>query len=226
MFRFWQAANVTASIFTAMADENTTVVVQRYLRELATVPEDSPAESIIRDLLSRSVHRLHVLCATLLYRHYPRLTKPPLNLQSEEMLSAVVDRMIRALRQVRPGNVRQFFALANQHMRWELNDLARKLDAQTPAVPLRESAVGAAPGFDSTASPHNPNVPRILAAIETLPEDERETFYLVRVQGMSQPDAADVLGVSTRTVQRRLTHTLRLLTEELHDLRPHTKPDA
>jgi RNA polymerase sigma-70 factor (ECF subfamily) len=28
----------------------------------------------------------------------------------------------------RPTNVRQFFALANQHLRWELNDLARRLD--------------------------------------------------------------------------------------------------
>jgi RNA polymerase sigma-70 factor (ECF subfamily) len=209
-----------------MADENTTVVVQRYLHDLAELPEDSPAEPVIRALLSRSVNRLHTLCATLLYRHYPRLTKPPLNLQSEEMLSAVVDRMIRALREVRPENVRQFFALANQHMRWELNDLARKLDAQTPAVQLRESAVDGSPGFDSTVAPLNPNFPRILAAIETLPEEERETFYLVRVQGMTQPDAADVLGVSIRTIQRRLNRTLRLLAEELHDLRPHARPDA
>src|SRR4051794_36556956 len=157
---------------------------------------------------------MHTLCATLLHRSSPRLTRPPLNVQSEEMLSAVVERMIRALRTVRPGTVRQFFALANQHMRWELNDLARKLDARSQAVELRESAVSAPSAADSSALV-SPNVIRILEAIDGLPEEERETFYLVRVQGMSHGDAASVLGVSVRTVQRRLNHSLSLLTETL-----------
>ena len=52
----------------------------------------------------------------------------PLNLQAEEMLSAVVERLLKALREARPATVRQFFALASQHMRWELNDMARRLD--------------------------------------------------------------------------------------------------
>ena len=33
--------------------------------------------------------------------------------------------------------VRQFFALANQHMRWELNEMARRLDEQPTAAELR-----------------------------------------------------------------------------------------
>ena len=201
-----------------MAEAHTTAAVEQYLNELAAVSGDTPAEPIIHALLSRSVNRLHTLCATLLHRNYPRLTRPPLNLQSEEMLSAVVERMIKALHEVRPGTVRQFFALANQHMRWELNDLARKLDAQTQAVELRESAVGAPSPSDSSTSPQGPNIIRILEAIDGLPEEERETFYLVRVQGMTQPAAAAVLGVSTRTVQRRVNHTLRLLAEKLGDL--------
>lgn len=203
-----------------MAQANTTIVVEQYLNELAAVSGDTPAEPIIRALLSRSVNRLHTLCATLLHRNYPRLTRPPLNLQSEEMLSAVVERMIKALREVRPGTVRQFFALANQHMRWELNDLARKLDAHTQAIELRESAVGAPSPSESSASPSGPSIIRILEAIDGLPEEDRETFYLVRVQGMTQPAAAEVLGVSTRTVQRRVNHTLRLLAEKLRDLQP------
>jgi RNA polymerase sigma factor (sigma-70 family) len=206
-----------------VAEANTTAAVEQYLNELAAVSGDTLAEPIIRALLSRSVNRLHTLCATLLHRNYPRLTRPPLNLQSEEMLSAVVERMIKALREVRPGTVRQFFALANQHMRWELNDLARKLDAQTQAVELRESAVGAPSPNDSSTSPNGPNIVRILEAIEGLPEEERETFNLVRVQGMTQPAAAAVLGVSTRTVQRRVNHTLRLLAEKLGDLQPSAR---
>src|SRR5262245_36852381 len=109
----------------AMIEERTTAAVQRYLDELAG---NSPAEPIIRDLLDRAIRRLHLLCATLLHRSYPRLTQPPLNLQAEEMLSAVAERLLKSLREIHPQNVRQFFALANQHMRWELNDLARRLD--------------------------------------------------------------------------------------------------
>jgi RNA polymerase sigma-70 factor (ECF subfamily) len=106
-----------------MSEEHTTAVVQRYLDESGG---DSPAEPIVRALLDRSVRRLHLLCATLLHRSYPRLTQPPLNVQAEELLGAVAERLLKALREARPRTVRQLFALANQHLRWELNDLARR----------------------------------------------------------------------------------------------------
>jgi RNA polymerase sigma factor (sigma-70 family) len=198
----------------AMSDERTTVVVQRYLDELAG---DSPAEPVVRALLDRAVRRLHLLCATLLHRSYPRLTQPPVNLRAEELLGAVAERLIKALRAVRPRTVRQFFALANQHMRWELNDLARRLDEQPPAVELRE---GLMPAPASSGSGLTPEGRRMLAAIGGLPEEEREAFDLVRVQGMSQVEAAQLLGVCPVTVKRRLNRGLRLLTEQLADLRP------
>ena len=115
----------------AMNAEKTTVAVQLYLDALAA---DDDAEPIIRALLERAVRRLHLLCANLLRRKYHRLTLPPVNLQPEEMLDAVVERLLKAMQTVRPASVRQFFGLANQHMRWELNDLARRLDKR--AMPL------------------------------------------------------------------------------------------
>jgi RNA polymerase sigma-70 factor (ECF subfamily) len=36
----------------------------------------------------------------------------------------VVERPLKALREARPTSAWQFFALANPHMRWELNDMA------------------------------------------------------------------------------------------------------
>ena len=60
----------------------------------------------------------------------------------------------------------------------------------------------------------------MLQAIGDLPEDEREAFDLVRIQGMTQVEAAEVLGVSIKTVQRRLNRGLLILAEELDDLRP------
>jgi RNA polymerase sigma-70 factor (ECF subfamily) len=201
-----------------MPDENTTVVVQRYLDALAG---EAPAEPIIRALLDRSVRRLHHLCAALLYRSFPRLTRPPLNLQADELLSAVVERLLKALREARPGTVRQFFALASQHMRWELTDLARRLDNQPAAVELRDGLVPAPASSDSGLSPEGR---RMLEAIDSLPEDEREAFDLVRIQGLTHGEAAEVLGVSAKTVQRRLDRGLRLLTERLGDLGPDATP--
>jgi RNA polymerase sigma factor (sigma-70 family) len=197
-----------------MAEENTTAAVQLYLNALAG---DQPAEPIIRALLDRSVRRLQLLCGNLLHRKYRRLTLPPLNLQTDEMVSAVVERLLKAMRSVRPQTVRQFFGLVNQHMRWELNDLARRLDEQSTAVELREGLV---PAPASSESMLTPDGHRMLEAIDRLPDEEREVFDLVRIQGLTQAEVAEVLGVSAKTVQRRLNRSVMLLAKELEDLRP------
>ena len=202
---------------------HTTAAIQEYLDELAGLRGESPAEPVVRALLERSAARLELLCGTLLFRSYPRLARPPLNLQSQEMLSAVVERLLKALRQARPGNVRQFFAIANQHMRWELNDLARQLDEHAPAMPVSEG-LEAAP--ESTGSQISPVARRLYQAIDELPEEEREAFSLIRLQGMTQNQAGEILGVSSKTVQRRLNRAVLLLSQSVGDLRPAPVPRA
>ncbi|HKB37479.1 MAG TPA: sigma-70 family RNA polymerase sigma factor [Gemmataceae bacterium] len=183
------------------------------------MPQASTAEPLISALLGRAVGRLSHLCAALLHRSYPRLTRPPLGVEVDEVLGAVTERLLKALRATRPQTVRGFFALANQHIRWELNDLARRLDEQGPPVDVCADAV---PAPASSGSGLSPDARRILAAIDALPEDEREVLSLVRIQGLTYAEAAEVLGVSTKTVQRRLNRALLLLTTELGDLRPNT----
>ncbi|MGC3968018.1 MAG: sigma-70 family RNA polymerase sigma factor [Pirellulales bacterium] len=106
-------------------------------------------------------------------------------------------------------------------MRWELNDLARRLDRHEPVMEFKEALV-ASP--DSGHSQLSPNALRMLAAIEGLPEEEREVFSLVRIQGMSHVEAAEVLGVATKTVQRRLNRSLVLLAGKVGDLSPDPAP--
>jgi RNA polymerase sigma-70 factor (ECF subfamily) len=201
-----------------MSEERTTAVVQRYLDELAG---DAPAEPVVRALLDRAVRRLHLLCNSLLYRSYPRLTRPPLNLQADELLGAVVERLLKALRDAHPKTVRQFFALASQHVRWELNDLARRLDERPAAVELHEWQVPAPASTDAGLSPVGR---RILEAIEDLQGSEREAFDLVKIQGLTQAEAAQVLGVSLRTLKRWLSRSLRALSARLGDLGPNAVP--
>ena len=102
-------------------------------------------------------------------------------------------------------------------MSWELNDLARRLDNQPSAVELNEGLV---PAPASSGSGLTPNGRRMLEAIDKLPEDEREAFCLVRIQGMTQTEVARLLGVADSTVKRRLDRGLRLLTKQLADLQP------
>ena len=197
-----------------MNDQHTTAAIQRYLDELAG---DSPDEPVIREVLDRAVRRLHQLCATLLYRSYPRLTRPPLNLQTDEMLSSVVERLLKAMRATRPANVRQFFALAGQHTRWELNDLARHLDKRPCTSEVDAALLPAQPESESGLTP---DCRRMIEAIEGLPDDEREVFDLVRIQGLSHVEAADLLNVAPKTVKRRLDRGLILLSEVVADLKP------
>ena len=105
-------------------------------------------------------------------------------------------------------------------MRREPNDPARRLDNQL-AVELCEGLV---PAPASSASGLTPDGYRMLRAIDQLPGDEREVFDLVRIQGMPQAEVAKVLGVATMTVRRRLNRGLRLLAEQLADLRPGEDP--
>ena len=101
-----------------------------------------------------------------------------------------------------------------------LNELARRLDEQRPASELREGLV---PAPASNASGLTLDDRRMLPAIDELPEDEREVFDLVRIDG-TQAEAAHVLGVSAVMVKRRLSRCLPLRTEQLADPRPGEKP--
>jgi hypothetical protein len=102
----------------SMDENHTTAVVQRYLDALAG---DTPADPIIRAMLDRAIGRLEMLCGSMLYQKYHRLTQPPLCLQTDEVLGAVVERLLKAMRGVHPRTVREFFSLVNQHMQRRLN---------------------------------------------------------------------------------------------------------
>ncbi len=199
-----------------MNEAQTTVIIQAYLDAL---PGGEIAEPVIRQLLESAVGRLRLLCGRFLYKSYPRLARPPVNLEADELLGGVVAGLLTALRTTRPTTVRGFFAMANQHMRWQLNDLARRLDERPVAAELMESGVVAPPA--STIAGLGPDARRMLDVIERLPEDEREVFDLVGIQGLTHAETAMIVGVSEKTVQRRLNRARLMLAERLADLRPN-----
>ena len=102
-----------------------------------------------------------------------------------------------------------------------------QLQTTGDTIQLQEAMVASPSPIDrcsSSSSSAGLNTCRILAAIDALPADEREAFNLVRIQGMSPADVAEVIGVTTRTFQRRLNRGLSLLERQLDDLLPATPP--
>jgi serine/threonine protein kinase len=134
-----------------MNEERTTAVIQRYLDALQG---DSAAEPIIRELLERAVERLRILCGSLLRRSYPRLTQPPLNLETDELLDGVVAGLMTALQKVRPQTVRQFFALAN-HLRLNRPVALKMLLAGDYARPAERERIQRE--AEAIAALHHPN---------------------------------------------------------------------
>ncbi|MCC6678382.1 MAG: sigma-70 family RNA polymerase sigma factor [Phycisphaerales bacterium] len=196
-----------------MHDHRTTASVQRYLVALAGHEDPDP---IVRALLARAAARLQGLCTNMLRKQYPRLMHGPLGVQEDEMLSLLVERLIKAMRQVRPSTVREFFALANQHLRWELNEFARRLASRPRMHALADDIATTGPPTEVPIEAAG--IRQILEAIDRLPEDEREVFSLVHIQGLTHAETAHVLDVSTKTVQRRLHQAVSALAGELSGL--------
>jgi hypothetical protein len=108
-----------------MDENHTAAVVQRYLDAL---DGDTPAAPIIAALLDRAVGRLEMLCGSMLYPTYHRLTPSPLSLQTDEVLGADFERLVKAMRGVRPLDRARVLRLGQS---------THALEAQGPGPPLR-----------------------------------------------------------------------------------------
>jgi RNA polymerase sigma-70 factor (ECF subfamily) len=195
---------------------DTTAGIQKCLNELEGAGS-SAAEPIIQELLSRAYARIRTLCAQQLYGRYSRLAQGPHNLEVDEVLGGAVERLHRVLCKVRPQSLRHFYSIVSLQARWELREVIRRARDKPAGARL----VNEPPQAESESG-LTPDARRMLDAIDELREDAREAFDLVRMQGLSHQEAADIVGVSTKTIQRRLHEALLELERKLLDLRPDT----
>jgi RNA polymerase sigma-70 factor (ECF subfamily) len=166
-------------------------------------------ESARDELLTIACERLRHLTHKML-RDYPGVRRWE---QTDDILQNAALRLCRALKDVRPESVRSFLNLAAVQVRRELIDLARHYDGPEGPGRHHQSQAGtedsgAAPGPLDT--PTDTNDPARLAAwtefhhtVEALPEAEREVFNLLWYQGLSQSEAATLLGVTERVAKHR-----------------------
>ncbi len=122
---------------------------------------------------------------------------------------------------MRPGDVRHFDHLAAAQIRRELIDLARHYrgpeglgahhhtDGADPAGRLEQVPGGAGrpETVEGWAAFHE--------AVERLPDEERQVFDLLWYRGLTHAQAAEALGVATKTVQPRWASARLLIRDAL-----------
>ena len=163
-----------------------------------------------KELLEVACERLIRLTRVML-RDYRRLKRWE---ETDDVCQTALIRLSRALEVTTPANPRDFYRLATLQIRRELIDLARRHfgpEGQGANHATNDSGGdpegGTRPAYERADSADGPT--QIAAwrefheRVEALPEEEKEVFDLVWYQGLQHTQAAELLGVSARTVKRR-----------------------
>jgi RNA polymerase sigma factor (sigma-70 family) len=137
--------------------------------------------------------------------------------ETDDVLQNALLRLVNALGSVKPQTSRDFLALASLQIRRELIDLARHyygpegIGANQDSKPEVRGPGSHDPADVREGPTSLAQWTELHALIEALPPEEREIMGLIFYQGFAQAEAAEVLNVSVRTVQRRWHEALARL---------------
>jgi RNA polymerase sigma-70 factor (ECF subfamily) len=167
-------------------------------------------ETARAELLRCSCDRLVALTRRML-RRYPRIRRWE---QTDDVVQNVSLRLYRTLEQVTPESTRDFLRLASLNIRRELLDLAKHyygphgLGRHHASHP-DDSSRGDRPPAEGDPSDETHDPSRLDAwaefhrQVSALPDELREVFDLIWYQGLSRAEAAELIGISERTLMRR-----------------------
>jgi len=167
-------------------------------------------------LIEHACERLRRLTHRML-KGFPRVRRWS---ETDDVLQNALLRLHRALAEARPQSAREFYGLAATQIRRELLDLAKHFYGPEGFGANHHSDGGTA-AAGRLADPVRPETveawTRFHERVETLPEEEREVVALLWYEGLSQPEAAEVLGISHATLKRRWQAARLRLYELLDD---------
>jgi RNA polymerase sigma-70 factor (ECF subfamily) len=171
-----------------------------------------------RGLIDGAYERLRRLAAVILNESFPRLKKAPALLDTTDLAHEASLKLYAALDEIRRGSVPDPFRLAARRMRWLLLDLARRADRSEERK--HDSPLPEALDPDATDPAPAAKLAVLYQQVEGLPGKEREVVDLLYFHGLSQPEAAALLGVAERTLRRHWTAARAKLFEALKDFLP------
>lgn len=127
--------------------------------------------------------------------------------ETDDVFQNALVRLLRALACVAPESPRAFLGLAAEQIRRELIDLSRHYYGPEGLGANHATRAPDAPPPEKADLSQEParlaEWAELHRHIGDLPDDERELFGLLFYQGLRQTEAAELLGVTVRTVQRR-----------------------
>jgi RNA polymerase sigma-70 factor (ECF subfamily) len=171
-----------------------------------------------RDRLIELAQERFVGLARAMLRRYPQVRRWE---QTDDLLQAALLRLRRSLAAVRPKDVPHFDNLAAAQIRRELIDLARHYRGPE-GLGAHHHTDGTDPAGRLEQVPSGPGRPETVErwaafheAVGRLPDEERQVFDLLWYRGLSHAQAAEALGVATKTVQRRWASARLLLRDAL-----------
>lgn len=153
------------------------------------------------EIIAHACERLRLLTRRML-KNYPKVKRWS---ETDDVLQNAMIRLHRSLAEIQPETPRQFYGLATTQIRRELIDLARHHYGAHG-----NGANHHTDGGETTERKSDEREPESLEgwslfheAVEGLPDDEREAVNLIWYEGLSQPDAAQLLEISLATLKRR-----------------------
>ena len=162
-------------------------------------------DAALNELIQHSGERLTSLTRRML-RGFPGVRRWS---DTDDVLQNALLRLSGALQAVKPSSPRDYFALATLQIRRELIDLARRFSGPEGLGANHDTrgANSSAGNADKSDHTHEPSElarwSELHQQIDGLPDDEREVVGLLFYQELTQERAAELLGLSVRTVQRR-----------------------
>jgi RNA polymerase sigma-70 factor (ECF subfamily) len=159
-------------------------------------------------LIEHTCERLRLMTRKMLHS-FPKVHRWE---ETDDVFTAALTKLHQCLASVQPESPRHFYNLAAMHIRRVLIGMARRYCGP----------MGLGANYDTNANqPEGERQPRYEATdttaepstlmewtefheqVEILPEEEREVFNLLWYEGLEQSEAAEMLGISERTLRRR-----------------------
>lgn len=185
-----------------MAEEESSEIIQGWLDRIQA--GDESARARLFEAAGRRLERL----ARKMLRDHPSVGRWE---EAEDVLQNALVRLDRALRNTPPPTTRDFFRLAASVIRRELIDLARHYQGPEGLGAHHASVAGEGPSrapLDAAGGSTFDGGKLALwtefhARVDRLPEEDRALFDLLWYQGLSQSEAAPLLGMHVRQLSRR-----------------------
>jgi len=173
------------------------------IADLLQVMQNGDRAEARRLLIEHAEARLHLLARRML-RRFPKVRRWE---ETDDVFVEAVTRLHRCLEEVQPESPRHFYNLAATHCRRVLIEMARRHFGSKGLGTNQETdgeQVHQGKAEDNGTAPSSVlEWTDFHEAVEKLPEEEREVFSLLWYEELSQAEAAEVLGISVRTIKRR-----------------------